>query len=698
MTTQTGKRTRGVLAAIVISCALSWGVSTQDRTGPVALDADDIGGVVKSAKGPEAGVWVIAETSDLPTKFARIVVTDDQGRYVLPDLPKATYDVWARGYGLVDSKHVKAVPGKMLDLAAVVAPSPQAAANFYPPDYWLALLKVPPGKLSEREVINGVKGCMVCHALGTKATREIPESLGRFQSSVEAWTRRVRSGPNGAAMAAALGRLGPQGAAMFADWSDRIAGGEYPKSAPARPKGVERNLVISMWDWGHANGFVHDESASDKRDARVNANGPVFGPSASHDMIYWVDPVKNAAGSIKVVPRDADFQPSGAITAASPYWGEEVLKTATQPRSAQMDKTGRVWISAKIRQNEKQPEFCKPGSANAFAKYFPLARGSKQAGYYDQKTKQVTLIDTCFTTDHNDFAPDDTLYFGSANNGATDVVGWIDTRAFDKTHNDETSQGWCPAVLDTNGDGKITEWTEPDQPVDPKKDHRIKFDCYSPGANPVDGAIWCTGSGRQVVRLERGSSPPQTCKAEVYEAPAGKMIDGSRGVEVDGKGLVWVNFNLTDHVGSFDRSKCKVLNGPTATGQQCPEGWTFHETKTGATFPGTPFQTDRTYLMNVDRHNTLGLGKDVPVTHAINSDAVLAFTPELGQVTLRVPYPIGSMFARSSHGRIDDPNAGWKGRGLWMNVATYAIWHQETGKGTLGKAVKFQFRPSPLAK
>src|ERR1700690_3776538 len=94
----------------------------------VAIDADDIGGVVTAARGPEAGVWVIAETNDLPTKFRKIVVTDDRGRYVLPDLPKATYDVWVRGYGLVDSPHVKATPGQQLNLTAVIAPNAVAAA------------------------------------------------------------------------------------------------------------------------------------------------------------------------------------------------------------------------------------------------------------------------------------------------------------------------------------------------------------------------------------------------------------------------------------------------------------------------------------------------------------------------------------------------------------------------------------------
>src|SRR5690242_17911322 len=130
---------RGVLAALGLAVAVPWIVSTQTR-GPsstVAIDADDLGGFVRSSKGAEAGVWVIAETTDLGTKFARIVVTDDQGRYLIPDLPKATYHVWVRGDGLVDSDKVLAAPGKTLDLTAVVAPNSRAAAQYYPPNYWL---------------------------------------------------------------------------------------------------------------------------------------------------------------------------------------------------------------------------------------------------------------------------------------------------------------------------------------------------------------------------------------------------------------------------------------------------------------------------------------------------------------------------------------------------------------------------------
>ena len=115
----------------------------QPAGGAVRIDGDDIGGVVSGPAGPEAGVWVIAETTDLPTRFARSVVTDDQGRYVVPDLPKARYKVWVRGYGLVDSPKVDGEPGKQLNLSAVPAPNAAAAAQYYPAIYWYSMLKIP---------------------------------------------------------------------------------------------------------------------------------------------------------------------------------------------------------------------------------------------------------------------------------------------------------------------------------------------------------------------------------------------------------------------------------------------------------------------------------------------------------------------------------------------------------------------------
>src|SRR5437588_1324336 len=137
-----------VLLCLVLGLAISLTtLRAQQGGGGVAIDNDDIGGVVTGARGPEAGVWVIAETRETPTRLIKIVVTNDQGRYVIPDLPKGTYDVWVRGYGLVDSPKLKAQPGKQLDLKAVPAPSRAAAAEYYPAQYWYSMMKVPSANL-----------------------------------------------------------------------------------------------------------------------------------------------------------------------------------------------------------------------------------------------------------------------------------------------------------------------------------------------------------------------------------------------------------------------------------------------------------------------------------------------------------------------------------------------------------------------
>src|SRR5438270_10030205 len=133
-----------VIVLGVLLAATLTGVRAAQQGGSVRVGNADIGGVVTSPKGPEAGVWVIAETTDLPTKLVKIVVTDDQGRYLVPDLPKANYNVWVRGYGLVDSQKIKSTPGKNLNLTAVVAPDARAAAQYYPAGYWASLLTVPP--------------------------------------------------------------------------------------------------------------------------------------------------------------------------------------------------------------------------------------------------------------------------------------------------------------------------------------------------------------------------------------------------------------------------------------------------------------------------------------------------------------------------------------------------------------------------
>src|ERR1700686_1778416 len=132
------------IAMVALLAVSRRGHTARKPAAAIPMDATDIAGVVTSSKGPEAGVWVIAETKDLGTGYRKIVVTDDQGRYLVPDLPKANYTVWVRGYGLVDSAKVQAAPGKPLDLKAVVAPSEKEAAQYYPAAYWYSLLRIPP--------------------------------------------------------------------------------------------------------------------------------------------------------------------------------------------------------------------------------------------------------------------------------------------------------------------------------------------------------------------------------------------------------------------------------------------------------------------------------------------------------------------------------------------------------------------------
>src|SRR5579872_6639367 len=137
-----------ILAASLLGTAMFFAAPIAASAQPAAnaavqVKADEIGGVVTGAKGPEAGVWVIAETRDLPTKYVKIVVTDDQGRYLIPGLPKANYDVFVRGYGLIDSPRTKTALGKTVNLKSVVAPTEAAAAQYYPAIYWYSMVKVP---------------------------------------------------------------------------------------------------------------------------------------------------------------------------------------------------------------------------------------------------------------------------------------------------------------------------------------------------------------------------------------------------------------------------------------------------------------------------------------------------------------------------------------------------------------------------
>ena len=714
----TGRVVVAVAQFLVVSLT---GISAQSA-GPVSIDNDDLGGVVTGAQGPEAGVWVIAETGDLPTRFIRIVVTDDQGRYLVPDLPEATYDVWVRGYGLVDSPKVRSSPGQIVNLTAVTAPNPHAAAQYYPAGYWFSLIEVPgrnefpgsgdqrnsipPGIESQAEWIRSLKsgGCMACHQLGNKAIREIPEELGKFDSLVAAWDRRIQSGQAGGGMNRGLDRMGRRRALeMFADWTDRIQDGEVP-SAPSRPQGLERNVVVTQWDWADPKAYLHDEISTDKRDPTLNANGPIYGAlEASADYVPVLDPVLHTARRVRMPVRDPNTpRAAREPLMPSPYWGEEAIWTSrANVHNPMMDHKGRVWLTSRVRPGDNPP-VCLEGSDHPSAKLFPVARANRHLAMYDPSTGEMTLIGTCFGTHHLIFAEDENHTLWTSGGGP--VIGWLNTRMFDETGDEEKSQGWTALILDTNGNGQRDAYVEPDEPLDPSKDKRVNARYYGVAFNPVDGTIWGSSLGFPglIMRLDLGSNPPETALTEIYELPWGNPeapVQGysPRGMDIDRNGVVWAPL-ASGHMASFDRRKCTgPLNGPTATGQHCPEGWTLYPEPLpqlkGLTDSGS---AEASYYTWVDQFDTLGLGQNVPINTGNHSEGLLALKDE-EWVIVRVPYPLG-FYTKWMDGRIDDPNAGWKGRGVWATWSTRAPFHAETGKGTSSKVVKFQIRSDPLAK
>ena len=696
----------------------------------VPVVADGIGGVVTGAKGPEAGVWVIAETEDTPTRFIKIVVTDDQGRFLIPELPKHKYKVWVRGYGLTDSQAVEGTPGKSLNLKALAAPDARTAAEYYPANYWLSMIDPPaasefPGtgpkgngiaptlKTQQEWTAHMAEGCMLCHQLGDKTTRELADNTS------EGWAERIqRAREDGDAAVGNLGksyshdmqnnmtRYGTQrGLSMFASWTQKIQKGDVPKETPPRPAGIERNAVITVWDWANG-GQIHDEISTDRRNPSMNGNGRVYGVSPSTGFIQWLDPVKNESGQVGIPGEGTDHD----INA--------------YPHNPMLDQKGRLWATDSSRGRQinsaaekgvkidaplgMRADFC-TNPANKFAKVLPMP-GKNVSGIilYDPASKKVENISACYGTHHLAFGydKDNTLYFS----GGGDVYGWINTRVYDETKDLAKAEGWCGVVLDTSGDGKITpdstQWNKPGQPVDAKKDTQIRGGGYGMDAHPKDGSVWygvnspAVPSG--IARFSLGNNPPETCMTEYYEPPMkddGKtyVAYDARGMGVDTNGLVHATFG-SGKIATFDRSKCKVTRGPTATGQQCPEGWAFYDVP-GPRIGNTDVSADWFYLNWVDTYDTLGLGANVPLTVGSNSDSLIAMLPKTNQVVhFRVPYPLGSFYSRGMDGRIDNPKTGWKGRGIWASQGKFPVWHQEGGdEGKGPQLIKFQVRPDPLA-
>lgn len=654
-----------------------------------AMAADYLAGTVTSGDGrPEAGVWVIAQTDELATPYRKIVVTDDAGRFVLPELPDASYAIWVRGYGLVDSRKTTAKPGTNVDLVVSAADSVQDAARIYPASYWLSLLEPPQDKAGWGSSFK--LGCQLCHQVGSAITRA---------RTREAFDVGLQKSTHMNLTAEHLGRDVLLDA--LANWSARIREGATPPTPP-RPSGMERNLVITQWAWGDTFTYAHDEIATDKRQPTLYPDGPVYGVDLANDRMLMVDPLSHQASALPVPTLNGFDTPwceqtyQGAMVG-----GEQAIPMGfgslgcpvapgltgfagrydnpANPHNPMLDDSGRVWITTQVRRewDRDLPAFCRD-AAGVGGRYH-----HRQLGYFDTATQRFQLIDTCYGTHHLQFDDAGVLWLS----GDSFVIGWFDPAEYDPAQPEtlEAAQGWSEVRIDSNGDGAA------DTPI-------VGFN-YGIIPNPEDGSVWTAQPGGnpgndldyrgRLVRFD-----PATGSHETYVPPAPGA--GPRGVDVDRNGIIWASLGGSGHLARFDRSRCRQTWG---AGDQCPEGWTLYRSpgpllgSGGA--PEERIGADFHYYLFVDQFDTLGMGKDTVILNGTGSDALLAFDQKTETFTvIRIPYPLNT-FTRGLDGRIDDPAAGWKGRGLWFTNGADPIIHSEVPQSYVGKV---QLRPSPLAR
>jgi hypothetical protein len=594
------------------------------------------------------------------------------------------------------------------------------------------------------------KGCNFCHQLGNPLTRDLQHVFAAKpdlpHNDIDAWEWRLGVGVRGTNMYGTMTQMGKDiTLKALADWTESIESGAVPP-VPPRPSGIERNIVSTQWDVGDDHSFMHDQISTDKNNPTINGGGPNYAVNAGHGALVILDQADNSQYSIDIPTRDSkDKVPSRFPSPNRPsfFWGNEHLwanppYNPADPHNPMMDSKGRVWITSKIRGNQ-EPAWCSDPS-NKYAEWFPRRNSARQASVYDPKTKKFSLIETCYSTHHVviDNDPDETVYF---NELSGPVFGWIDSKIYDQTmaatNGDESKAeqaavGWCEQTVDTNGDGKITKpWNvigrgadlaalygtdtagatpavgragkdgkgkAAPAPYDPKLDSLVSFSLYAVMPSPVDDSVWGVAEDfpGYLIRLQRGNNAPSSCKTQIFKVPSPGY--DPRGIDVDSKGVVWTGLAATSHLAAFDVRKCKNLTGPMhVDGSDCPEGWTLYQTE-GPKLKGTNVPADFHYFNWTDSHNIMQMGQDTPFLTGSNSDSLIGLDVATRKWTyFRIPYPLG-FYARGMDGRIDDVNAGWKGRALYSNYGTHFVWHIEGGKGTKGKLVKFQIRPNPLAR
>ena len=564
---------------------------------------------------------------------------------------------------------------------------------------------IAPGMGSQAQWLRNLKSgtCWACHALGTKGTRELPPNLGTFPTSAAAWERRLQSGQAGAQMISGLGQLGRERAlALFADWTDRIATGEVPP-APPRPQGLERNVVITQWDWADPKAYLHDSVSTDRRNPTLNANGLLYGAlELSADYLPVLDPVRHTTSQIPLTVRDPNTPPTPpAMLQPSPYWGSDVIWTSkNNVHNPMFDERGRVWITSAVRPFEN-PDFCKEGSSHPSAKLFPIQRSSRHLAVYDPKTKKLTHISTCFGTHHLMFAEDanNTLW----TSGGGQVVGWLNTKMFDETGDEEKSQGWTALIIDTNGNGKRDAYVEPNQPVDPTKDKRYGAAFYSVAPAP-DGAGLGLGPripGRdrphQSRREPAGDDARGSLRAAVQqrEGRDSGILAARRGRRSKRRVLVRARERTSRQLRSSQVQG--TAQRPDGHGPALSRGLDALRRAAAAAQGRDRSRQRRGQLLHVGR--SVRHVRPRPEHADQHRQRVRRAAGAEGREMGRAARAVSDRLLHEMDGRPDRRSQGrLEGQGLWTTISTRAPFHMETGKGTTSKVIKFQMRSDPLAK
>ena len=501
-------------------------------------------------------------------------------------------------------------------------------------------------------------GCYGCHALGNKATRTIPAMFSDMKPE-EAWARRLLSGQAMTSMATSMAASTRRARSS----SSRIGPTASPP-ASCRPRRRGRRGASATSSSRSGTSPIRSTICTTLRYRQAQADGQRQRPDLrraenSTDIMPVLDPVKHKAShsSCRCAIRRPDC-PRTMRVAVSLLGRRDDLGQPDQHAQPDVRSAGPGLVTSRVGPPDN-PDFCKKGSDHPSAKVFPLVRSTRHVSMLDPKTGKITLIRTCFRTHHLIFAEDanDTLWLARADRERR--VGLARHQEIRRDRRRSEVSGLDADLIDTNGNGKRDGWVEPNQPVDPPKisGSRARLSHRRQPARRDDLGFDPTFPG-YFVRVDPGANPSETALAEIYEPPAPGY--GPRGLDVDRNGSPGVPLS-SSHMGRFDRSKCKVLR--RAGNRDRPA------------LPGglDALSVPRSQIQRRARHRQRGgellhLGR--PIRHfrlgrnVLGPPATPTIAPRVARTINGSPSrPVSAgLLPKWIDGRVDDPNAGWKGR------------------------------------